>query len=1113
MERILVLLVALVAVVSVRAQTPDFTISRTNGSSGLAICPAETVTFMASIQADSYSWEINGSVVPSEVNVGQPQVWIDESWGYGTGSTIRCVAQTSTGTKYSNTLITTTCVPPVLPNFGINITVLPDRYPPVYCADEVSFKSEASHSATFQWFKNGVSVYSTSTPAMTSTYIPANLAGSDVISVTAYAANPQEVDNDSDSETLPTNVFSIGQPVDSPEIFISDNSTGRCQGADTYLYAVAAHALNFEWSLSPSIAGTLTTSVSNNSSCQITWSNTFSGIVTITVNAIGCVGDEKHTESTYQVYGMDSPPSFQSMNYCIIESPRLVAAPPALGSIVKWYDQSNTFLGEGLDQYVPIASEGTYTFQAETVTSKGCVSERATATLTISSTPCDDKLNWYETISYDETGTPVNHSKDYFDQGGQNLQSQWKTFERPAIFNTQIVLDNLGRPALTTLPAPTMKSGFEYDHYFVRSSATARYDAGDFDDLATKYDPTAVDNTVAGTLGWYYSENNSLEPLTPKTEFPYSRVEFYDDGTGEVKRAATEGDVHRLGSGHETVTGSFAVYNELDDYVLKRPVAIQGLTQDGSLSNEGTQSVARDQNGNFAISISDKSGQSVMSARKGTAEDHVLMVTNNVSASATSDGNGCVYFYILHDQPISITGGGTFTVHDMLSEQPYNVSGTENWTAGFYRIKVLSGNVNFTYANFYKDVAYQFFDDVGRLRAAISPNGYKTWVSSNISNVYQTLDKTTYAYNHQGWLLSMNEPDAGETRYVYRKDGKIRFSQNAEQLNQNRFSYTHYDQLGRPVESGEYKGTSLSFLPMSDPSFSQSGMKAELEKVYDQVTWAATEKKDWVRTHYDYAVSGSDLPSGFTQEFVRGTVSSTENVNIRTWYSYDEQGRVVWMAQKPKALNRTFVTEYSYDFLGNVLTVKNAGYQANAAFDLFYHHYEYDADNRLAKALTSTDGSTKKLRATYEYYLHGPLKRIELGEQLQGIDFVYNINGWLTQINHPDHASDPGNDGNQGSSVRPDVFGMMLDYYESSVSNLYSANMSQPLNDPGLIHGFPSIQSRQLTASHQPLIRFRSIYDFEADPGATMRFKEYSAEKSRYKEMLSGNSQNSGYDK
>lgn len=78
-----------------------------------------------------------------------------------------------------------------------------------------------------------------------------------------------------------------------------------------------------------------------------------------------------------------------------------------------------------------------------------------------------------------------------------------------------------------------------------------------------------------------------------------------------------------------------------------------------------------------------------------------------------------------------------------------------------------------------------------------------------------------------------------------------------------------------------------------------------------------------------------------------------------------------------------------------------------------HHHYEYDADKRLAKAFTSVDGTTKKLRANYEYYLHGPLKRIELGgmivndevvSEIQGIDFVYNINGWLTQMNHPNHS-------------------------------------------------------------------------------------------------------------
>jgi RHS repeat-associated protein/uncharacterized delta-60 repeat protein len=170
------------------------------------------------------------------------------------------------------------------------------------------------------------------------------------------------------------------------------------------------------------------------------------------------------------------------------------------------------------------------------------------------------------------------------------------------------------------------------------------------------------------------------------------------------------------------------------------------------------------------------------------------------------------------------------------------------------------------------------------------------------------------------------------------------------------------------------------------------------------------------------------------------------------------------MAQKPKAFNRTFVVKYTYDFLGNVKKVHTNSHENGVTMDGFYHHYEYDADKRLVRTYTSTDDINLRLRASYFYYLHGPLKRIELGEKLQGIDFVYNINGWLTQINHPgtdaDPDADPGGDGSAGehSDFRKDVFGMLLDYYESEMGVFQGAYNPQG-SDPNRFHKLPALES------------------------------------------------------
>jgi RHS repeat-associated protein len=95
-------------------------------------------------------------------------------------------------------------------------------------------------------------------------------------------------------------------------------------------------------------------------------------------------------------------------------------------------------------------------------------------------------------------------------------------------------------------------------------------------------------------------------------------------------------------------------------------------------------------------------------------------------------------------------------------------------------------------------------------------------------------------------------------------------------------------------------------------------------------------------------------------------------------------------------------------------------------------YYTYDANKALLLAETSRNGISKRPEAKYIYYLHGPLKRVELAGNLQGIDYTYTLDGKLKAINHADlnPATDPGKDGLLGvSGFMQDQFGLILDYH------------------------------------------------------------------------------------
>ena len=68
--------------------------------------------------------------------------------------------------------------------------------------------------------------------------------------------------------------------------------------------------------------------------------------------------------------------------------------------------------------------------------------------------------------------------------------------------------------------------------------------------------------------------------------------------------------------------------------------------------------------------------------------------------------------------------------------------------------------------------------------------------------------------------------------------------------------------------------------------------------------------------------------------------------------------------------------------------------------DEFRHRYLYDADLRLKHVFTSREGIIWDKDASYFYYDHGPLARVELGNQkVQGVDYAYTLHGWIKGIN------------------------------------------------------------------------------------------------------------------
>lgn len=803
----------------------------------------------------------------------------------------------------------------------------------------------------------------------------------------------------------------------------------------------------------------------------------------------------------------EAAPILQSSNIVVGlgESARMEIQSPKEGVTYQWYDSEDS---PGIIATGPV-------FEVE-----GVVADRKYFVGATNSYDCsslsrtevqllfdhESAYNWIQTTQFDDQGK-IGESRQYFDLSGKLRQSQVRNLSDNELLVSETLYDKLQRPSLQTLSAPSNQTEFALKQDFITTTGLS-YTAEHWD----KQVPDPVDASVSGSLGYYYSDNNAEEPLVDKSQRPFIKTLYDADGSGQVKTSVGPLEGVYEGIDLSAYARTFPVTGELDGVYLAVRNALLGYDA-GTLHSKIIKQVSRDANGKEQISFVDEAGKVLASAIGNDEGAYAVAweLTFNYTHNPTTSDHAVLDFHVPEGSTVS---SGSSDVINLISDE---VS-AGSLGQGFYR---MNNPTNFNYSYRYYNPSFNFYDDLGRLLVSVPPNGVKNLLSPSLainpSVVTQIPFATYYKYDHQGRLIEMSEPDAGVTRYIYRRDGSIRFSENSLQRLNGTFSYTNYDRLGRPVESGEYIG--------DDFAYDTPELLALLEVTQEDggLILNATDRKDWIRTTYDLpdtepgrAINSIDeirlsehtdgfthirgkktvrLLSGFhyrapepngelrvstdesaaeispvpefaiSQNFTHGAVSYTENASTKTWYSYDHLGRVETMYAWYKDLfDAPKQISYTYDLSGNVLKIS---YQKGAV-DQFFHTYTYDADRRLSKVYASPvesevdNAAAVALQASYLYYTHGPLKRIELAGNLQGIDYTYNILGQLKAINNPDDLSDE-------SGFEHDVFAQTFEYFSGDYARSGSITQKDPVNPVynGNIAGvrWKSIQTNGTTKS------------------------------------------------
>ena len=369
-----------------------------------------------------------------------------------------------------------------------------------------------------------------------------------------------------------------------------------------------------------------------------------------------------------------------------------------------------------------------------------------------------------------------------------------------------------------------------------------------------------------------------------------------------------------------------------------------------------------------------------------------------------------------------------------------------------------------------------YYDQAGNLvktlpPAAVKPNYDATYLANVITQRNAAADLATsnnellatqYRYNTLNQVIAQKTPDAGISQFWYDRLGRLAISQNAKQITGNQYSYTLYDVLGRITEVGQRpQGTAMTQIISQDTTALKNWIASNTAGSKEQITLTVYDIP-----YTSVAVSGTGV-AGLYQQNLRNRVSYSilfdnehqrqsltdgtfKGGNTATYYSYDIHGNVDTLLQDygsstdvPNAMNssaggnRFKKMVYNYDLISGKVNL--VAYQPGQK-DQFYHHYEYDAENRLTTVFTSKDSLFWERDAKYDYYRHGPLARTELGQnQVQGIDYAYTIQGWLKGVNaqvihYYNDGIDPNASYSLVTNVAADAVGYSLGYFKGDYS-------------------------------------------------------------------------------
>lgn len=430
----------------------------------------------------------------------------------------------------------------------------------------------------------------------------------------------------------------------------------------------------------------------------------------------------------------------------------------------------------------------------------------------------EDEMNWIVGRTYEADGDYISAGITYFNCIGSPTQSQSKDILTQRMWSNQVLYDSKARSTLRSYRAPLdgLPENFVFKNDFIQAT-----NGNPLSTTTLEANPEVppVLGTNVGTLGWYYSEQNTVEPLQDITTRPYARMVYDELNPGNVRMISGGKYIDTDGNGtNDTFPQGYSYTMPATQelyYVFGQDYFDGPITSSGKeVVLKSLKTVYIDPHGNETVTFSDLEGRILGAARTGGTT--LFEVVSTIGDQKYVDvhipkgiTNGDVTFiggvsgYTIWDlrtgltvSTSQVTGGNVYRVaHDLHGDSTLHITAAGS-------IDNSAGAKGIRYSVNYYDFSLNYYDKSGRLLNTVQPLGFDSAAYDLSLGTPNHTMISTYEINAIGEVLNSSQPDEGNSQYVYRSDGQIRFSKSLEQDSNGEFSYTNYDSRGRPVESG-----------------------------------------------------------------------------------------------------------------------------------------------------------------------------------------------------------------------------------------------------------------------------------------------------------------------